>query len=166
MQAVSAAESLIPVVRSLISQGFLVTAAPEAAQAALDSYAALLKHLSWVHPQFYNNGPNAVTTPYLPPSTLWPTPWTVTDWQDSKGNATFWAGVLNAIATADGLRANQTGMLIPATAAAAGSYNHWDIAKLLDEVRAASLRHVGCWAVAYDHQNKYLFATTMGKLNE
>ena len=78
----------------------------------------------------------------------------------------FWAGVLNAIATADGLRANQTGMLIPATAAAAGSYNQWDIAKLLDEVRAASLRHVGCWAVAYDHQNQYLFATTMGKLNE
>jgi hypothetical protein len=34
-------------------------------------------------------------------------------------------------------------MLIPATAAAAGSYNQWDIAKLLDEVRAASLRHVG-----------------------
>ena len=82
-QAVAAATSLIPVIKSLVSSGMLVTAAPEvarnvavmlllaycvvqAAQGPLEAYKGMLQYLTWVHPQFYNNGPNAVTTPYLP----------------------------------------------------------------------------------------------------
>lgn len=121
---VSNANSLIPVVTSLIGSGKFVTAAPEASQGPLDAYKPLLSHLSWVHPQFYNNGPNSVTNPYLPSPDLWPTPWTVTDWQDEKNGTAFWAGVLGAIGTADGLTHAQLGMLISCTPAAAGSYNH------------------------------------------
>ena len=81
--AVASAASLSSVITSLISDhGKVVTAAPEAAQGPLDNYASILPLLCWVHPQYYNNGPNAVTTPYVPSADLWPTPWTVTDWQD------------------------------------------------------------------------------------
>ena len=64
--AVASAASLSSVITSLISDhGKVVTAAPEAAQGPLDNYASILPLLSWVHPQYYNNGPNAVTTPYV-----------------------------------------------------------------------------------------------------
>ena len=158
--SLSAAASLVPVVDALTKQGMTVTAAPEAAQSSLDAYAALLPHLSWVHPQFYNNGPNAVTTPYVPPPSLWPTPWTVHDWQAESGGQAFWAGVLTAIANHSGVAAAAQGMLIPATAAAAGSYNNWDIDKLAAQVATARIARVGCWAVAYDHTQAWKFAAT------
>jgi len=79
---VAAAAMLSDIITNLTSSNKLVTAAPEAAQNVLDAYALILPLMSWVHPQFYNNGPNAVTTPYLPPAELWPTPWTVMDWQE------------------------------------------------------------------------------------
>jgi chitinase len=164
-QAVSAATSLVPVIKALTSQGKLVTAAPEAAQYSLTAYADMLQYLSWVHPQFYNNGPNAITTPFLPPADLWPTPWTVTSWQDEKNNTAFWGGVVAAIASAEELSLAQQGMLIPATPAAASQYNNWDIAKLATEVGWSGIQHVGTWAVAYDNKNSWLFAKTMGQLN-
>lgn len=165
-QAVAAATSLIPVIKSLVSSGMLVTAAPEAAQGPLEAYKGMLQYLTWVHPQFYNNGPNAVTTPYLPSADLWPTPWTVSDWQNTKNNTAFWAGVLDAIGVAAGLHPEQLGMLIPSTPSAASSYNHWDIQALAQQVTWANIKHVGNWALAYDRKNGYEFATTMGKLNE
>eukprot|EP01062_Namystynia_karyoxenos_P030869 TRINITY_DN22968_c0_g1_i1.p1 TRINITY_DN22968_c0_g1~~TRINITY_DN22968_c0_g1_i1.p1 ORF type:complete len:417 (+),score=126.91 TRINITY_DN22968_c0_g1_i1:93-1253(+) len=161
--AVSSAKSLIPVVQSLTKAGKVVTAAPEAAQSPLGGYVDLLQHLTWVHPQFYNNGPNGVTDPYVPPG--WPQPWTVSDWQAERGGQSFWAGVLGAIAKHDGLSQQQQGMLIPATRAAAGSYNNWDIAKLASEVKAAGIGHVGCWAIAYDNTQGWKFAKTLGALN-
>jgi chitinase len=164
-QAVSAASSLIPVIKSLTQRGLVVTAAPEAAQGPLVAYQTMLSYLTWVHPQFYNNGPNAVTTPFLPSADLWPTPWTVHDWQDEKNNTAFWSGVLEAIGTASLLNDNQLGMLIPATPSAASQYNNWDIAKLAKEVAWARVGHVGCWAVAYDNQNNYEFAKAMGALS-
>lgn len=164
--AVSAAGSLIPVVASLVSKGKVVTAAPEASQMPLDAYKKLLPHLTWVHPQFYNNGPNGVTNPYVPDATLWPTPWTVTDWQAESAGASFWAGVLSAIAAADGLHSEQQGMLVPATASAASSYNRWDIDKLASQVEKAGVRHVGTWAIAYDHQQAWKLAEALGSLND
>jgi chitinase len=163
-QTVSAATSLIPVIKSLVTQGLTVTAAPEAAQYSLVAYQDILSYLSWVHPQFYNNGPNAITAPFLPSADLWPTPWTVTTWQDDKNSTSFWGGVLQAIGTASGLRPDQLGMLIPATPSAASQYNNWNIAQLGTEVTWSGIQHVGCWAIAYDKQNKWEFALTMGQL--
>ena len=47
-----------------------------------------------------------------------------------------------------------------ATAAAAGSYNNWDIDKLAAQVATARIARVGCWAVAYDHTQAWKFAAT------
>ena len=163
--AVSAATSLVPVVTKLVSRGVTVTAAPEAAQGPLVAYNhGLLKALSWVHPQFYNNGPNAVTTPYVPPASLWPTPWTVHNWQAESAGHSFWAGVLAAIGDAAGLAPSQLGMLVPATPGAASSYNNWDIDLLRQQVQAANVTHVGTWAIAYDHKQSWKLAETLGKL--
>lgn len=164
--SVSAATSLVPVVASFVSKGKVMTAAPEASQTPLNAYKKLLPHLSWVHPQFYNNGPNGVAAPYVPDATLWPTPWTVTDWQAESGGESFWAGVLAAIAKADGLTQAQQGMLVPATASAAGSYNHWDIEKLASQVKSARVSHVGTWAIAYDHAQGWKLAEALGSLND
>ena len=161
------AATLVGVVKSLrASPGIIVTAAPEAAQSSLVPYEKLVPHLTWVHPQFYNNGPNAVTVPFVPNATLWPTPWTVTNWQAESHGHAFWAGVLGAIGTENNLTASQLGMLVPATPQAASQYNNWDIALLAKQVRAAQVRHVGCWAIAYDHKNAYRFAKSMGALND
>ena len=167
--AVAGASSLIPVVRDMVANGHVVTAAPEAAQGPLVAYNnGLLKELTWVHPQFYNNGPNAVTDPFLPDPKLWPTPWTVHDWQaeasSPAGAVSFWAGVLGAIGEAASLRPEQLGMLLPATSAAASSYNTWDIAKLKEQVASAGVSHVGTWAIAYDHTQGWKLAETLGAL--
>jgi len=164
--SVSSASSLVPVIQSLTSSGKIVTAAPEASQSPLNAYVDMLKYLSWVHPQFYNNGPNGVTTPYVPDASLWPTPWTVTDWQAHSGGESFWGGVLKAVGKASGLPDSKLGMLIPATRMAAGSYNNWDVAKLAQEVSAAGVTHVGTWAIAYDNAQGYKFAKAMGALNQ
>jgi len=164
--AVSGAASLIPVIQSLIKSGKIVTAAPEASLGPLKAYQGILKYLTWVHPQFYNNGPNSVDKPFLPSPLLWPKPWEVTDWQDEKNNTAFWAGVLDAIGTASNCQQSQLGMLVPASRSAAGSYNNWNFNKLKQEVIWAKIRHVGTWAIAYDNQQGYKFAHTMASINE
>jgi chitinase len=165
--AIGGASTMLSVIQSFVSSGKIVTAAPEASQGPLNAYQKILSALTWVHPQFYNNPPNGVTDPWLPPSSLWPTPWTVSDWQaqEPKNSSAFWAGVLGAIGTHTSLKATQLGMLIPATPNAAGSQNHWDIALLQKQARAAGVRAVGCWAIAYDNSNGWKFAEAMGALN-
>jgi len=162
--AVHAAASLVPVIKSLTSKGKVVTAAPEAAQGPLTAYKDMLKHLTWVHPQFYNNGPNAVAHPFLPSASRWPKPWTVKDWQDESNNESFWAGVLGAIGVAANVPKHKQGMLVPATAAAAGNNNHWNIHKLVHQVRQAGVKHVGTWAIAYDKTQNWKFAKALGSL--
>merc|ERR1711937_529927 len=124
----------------------------------------MLKYLTWVHPQFYNNGPNGVTTPFVPSASLWPTPWTVTNWQQESSGQSFWAGVLGAIGHAGSLPKASQGMLIPATPAAAGNNNHWDIDKLVSQVRNAGVTHVGTWAIAYDKTQDWKLAKALGSL--
>lgn len=162
--AVAAATSLVPVIQSLTSRGKVVTAAPEAAQGPLVAYKDMLKYLTWVHPQFYNNGPNAVTDPFVPNATRWPTPWTVTDWQQESSDESFWAGVLGAIGDAASLPQASLGMLIPATTSAAGNHNNWDIDKLVAQVSKAGVTHVGTWAVAYDKTQDWKLAKALGAL--
>ena len=162
---VQESSTMVSVVKLLISRGYVVTAAPEAAQSSLVPYEAIVPLLTWVHPQFYNNGPNAVTTPFLPNATLWPTPWTVSDWQAESQGESFWGGVLSAIGSVNKLTSSQLGMLIPTTTKAASQYNNWDISKLVDQVRTSGISHVGTWAIAYDNANKWNFAKSMGKLN-
>ena len=77
----------------------------------------------------------------------------------------FWAGVLAAIGTVAGCSAPQLGMLMPATPAAAGAQNHWDIDKLADQVRAAGVPHVGTWALAYDNTQDWKLAKAISALN-
>lgn len=158
------ASSLLSVVDELTQMGKVVTAAPEAAYGPLVAYKELLSHLTWVHPQFYNNGPNAVMAPYVPSASLWPKPWTVRDWQAESGGEAFWAGVLEAIANVSSLKASQLGMLIPATTSAAGSYNQWDIELLAKQVAAAGVTHVGTWAVAYDNTQDWKLGRASGEL--
>jgi len=163
--AVAAASSLVPVIKSLTSRGKVVTAAPEASQSPLDAYKGILSELTWVHPQFYNNGPNSITTPWVPDATLWPTPWTVTDWQQETSGHSFWGDVIGQIGKETGLSQSQLGMLLPATRAAAGSYNNWDVNKLVREVSAAGVTHVGTWAIAYDNTQNWKLAEALGAIN-
>jgi len=162
--AVSGATSLIPVIKSLTSNGKVVTAAPEAAQGPLTSYKEIMQYLSWVHPQFYNNGPNAVAAPFTPNATRWPRPWTVSDWQTERDGESFWAGVLSAIGTATNVPKQNQGMLIPATPSGASNNNHWDIDKLVSQVKAAGVQHVGTWAIAYDNTQGWKLAKALGSL--
>merc|ERR1711865_1278318 len=146
------------------SRGKVVTAAPEAAQGPLMAYKDMLKYLTWVHPQFYNNGPNSVTDPFVPSPSLWPTPWTVRDWQEESSSESFWAGVLGAMGDAAAVPKASQGMLIPATPAAAGNNNNWDIDKLVSQVHSAGVTHVGTWAIAYDNTQNWKFAEALGAL--
>eukprot|EP01083_Nonionella_stella_P157027 509191_1 len=74
------------VTKSLISKGYWVVAAPEAARGPLNSYKSIMKSLTWLHPQFYNNGPNSVAaTRWVPPYRSKPKVWYATppgNWQD------------------------------------------------------------------------------------
>lgn len=162
--SVGSASSLLSVVDTLTKMGKIVTAAPEAAYGPLVAYEELLPHLSWVHPQFYNNGPNAVMTPFVPPASLWPTPWTVRDWQDESKGQAFWAGVLDAIGNVSNLTTSQLGMLIPATSSAAGNNNQWDEELLAKQVKAAGVTHVGTWAVAYDNTQDWKLGRALERL--
>lgn len=152
---VASASSLAPVIRQLRALGFVVSAAPEAAQGPLSAYEDILPLLDYLTPQFYNNAPNAVKTPFIPIDTAaWPEPWAVTDWQEESGDEAFWAAVLKQTCSLHELDTPAAqGMLIPATPNAAGNNNVWDIALLQAQVRAADVRHVGTWAFAYDYEN-------------
>lgn len=166
--SVSAAATLVSVIQSLTSKGKIVTAAPEAAQSPLTAYKDMLKYLTWVHPQFYNNPPNAVTTPWTPTDTSkWPTPWSVSSWQadDPAGDEGYWGAVLKQIGVEAGLKQGQLGMLYPASTKAAGAQNNWDVEKLAQQVQEAGVTHVGNWALAYDREEGWKGAIALGKLN-
>lgn len=167
--SVGAAGTLVAVIQSLTGRGKIVTAAPEAAQGPLGGYKDMLKYLTWVHPQFYNNPPNAVTTPWIPTDTdKWPTPWSEGSWQaeDSLGQGeSFWGAVLQQIGQQTGLKQSQLGMLFPASPKAAGAQNNWDVEKLAKQVAKAGVTHVGNWALAYDREVGWKAAMALGKLN-
>jgi len=158
--------NLLPVVKSLTSKNMVVTAAPEASVSPLGAYQDILKELTWVHPQFYNNPPTAVAAPWLPPTTDWPTPWTVKSWQaENKNGEGYWAAVLKAIGGHTSLEQSQLGMCFPATIQAASTYNDWDVDKLAKQVAQSGVTHVATWALAYDHAQNWQAAQALGKLN-
>ncbi len=163
--AVQSAGLLIDVIVQLRKGGYLVTAAPEAAQTPLNAYQSIIPLLDWIHPQFYNNGPNAVTLPWVPGGDC--KFWLATDWQGSQCDSiTNWVLVLRTMQSHLGLTHDQLGMLFPTTPAAAGSYNNWDIQLLAKQVREYEITHVGTWAIAYDHTIDYAFAKAIAGLME
>jgi len=157
--AVSAADTLGPAITYLMNNGYTVTAAPEAAQHPLDHYKGILPQISWVHPQFYNNAPNAVTTPWIPGD--WCNP---RDWQNSCGGTPAWVGVLQQITGHLGMDASTQGMLIPTTRSAASNNNNWDIGLLKRQVEASGITHVGTWAIAYDNTINYAFSRAIASI--
>ena len=44
-------------------------------------------------------------------------------------------------------------------------HHQYDIAKLAQEVAYANVTHVGTWAIAYDNEQDWTFAETLGALN-
>jgi|GEM_PF-2560906 len=162
--SVQSANLLIDVIVKLKTDGYLVTAAPEAAQTPLNAYQSIIPLLDWVHPQFYNNGPNSVAIPWVPEDCDF---WLATDWQKRQcSGIPNWVLVLQTMQTHLQLTHDQLGMLFPTTPSAAGSYNNWDIQLLADQVKEYEIRHAGTWAIAYDHTIDYAFAKAMGALME
>lgn len=168
--SVASANTLIDVIKKLRKQGYLVTGAPEAAQTPLNAYASIIPLLDWVHPQFYNNPPNAVTVPYepkfngsgfTPPPSKWYEP-TPKDY-DYEGQP-YWLAVLETTSTHFGLQDSQKGMLIPTTPKAAGTQNDWDIDTLKAQIEQSKVRRVGTWAIAYDNEIGYKFAKAMASI--
>jgi len=164
---VSSASSLVPVINRLRAAGKIVSAAPEAAQGPLTAYGDILPLLDYLTPQFYNNPPNAVTTPFIPTDrTKWAQPWVVSNWATESAGEAYWFAVLNQTCNLHGLSSlHQQGMLVPATPNAAGNNNIWDMDVLKTAVEASGVRHVGTWAFAYDWENSWKFAQTIGSLN-
>jgi len=164
--ALAGASTVAAVVEALRARCFLIGAAPEAAQGPLNAYKELLHDLSWVHPQFYNNGPNAVTAPWTGNSEG-TTPrnigWNPTKiWQDTCSTCPpkepFWYTILENIGFVGKLDHSQIGMLVPATTLAAGNNNIWDYAKLAANVEKLGVKHVGTWAIGHDATKNYQFA--------
>ena len=154
--------SLTEVITYLMNHGYLVTAAPEAAQSSLNAYESIIPLLSWVHPQFYNNPPNAVTVPWIPAGCAF---WLAIEWQEKQcDNIANWVLVLQTMASYLGLTPDRLGMLMPTTPSAAGSYNDWDIQLLAKQVEENNVKHVGTWAIAYDHTIDYAFVKTIASL--
>lgn len=164
-KAVAGAGLLVEVIKALRGSGYLVTAAPEAAQTPLNAYESILPLLDWVHPQFYNNGPNAVTVPWIPGGDC--RFWEATDWQASQcDDITNWVLVLQTMQSYLEMSQGQMGMLFPATPQAAGSYNNWDVTLLAEQVKKYGIQHVGTWDVTYDKIAGYAFAKAVAALME
>jgi len=151
-------EKNIAAFRQLKSEGFVLCAAPEAAQVPLNAYRPILADLDWVHPQFYNNPPNAVTTPFVPQYE------SHANWQ-TPSNQPWWLVTMDTTATLVGMSANARGIAIPATSQAAGSYNNWDLNLLASQVRMGDIRNVATWALGYDKTNNWQLAQTIAALN-
>jgi len=167
--AVAEAHTLTATIEYLVAEHYTVTAAPEAAQGPLNAYQGILPKIDWVHPQFYNNGPNAVTTPWTPPFTCWQSP--PRDWQDISpdcytvpADTPWWVAVMDQTATHLGMAKDARGMLMPATTQAAGNNNDWDIPLLKTQMISSGIKHVGTWAIAYDNKNNYEFAKSMASI--
>jgi chitinase len=151
-------EKNIGAFRQLKNEGFVLCAAPEAAQGPLTAYRLILADLDWVHPQFYNNPPNAVTTPFVPQyesHATWQTP----------SNQPWWLVTMDTTANLVGMSANARGIAIPATPQAAGNNNNWDLNLLASQVRLGDIRNVATWALGYDKTNNWQLAQTIAALN-
>jgi chitinase len=167
--AVESASTLVNVIRKLRNKKYTVVASPEAAQGPLTAYADILPLLDYWHPQFYNNGPNAVTIPFTPKLTgAWSSP--PKTWQGATPSGyqgqgkPWWVSVLKTTSDLYKLKPGQRGMLIPATTNAAGNNNNWNIALLKDQVQANGITHVGTWAIAYDKSQGWKFAKAMAQI--
>jgi len=157
--AIQFVEKNIEAFRSLKNEGFVLCAAPEAAQSPLTAYRPILKDLDWVHPQFYNNPPNAVTTPFVPSFQNQP------DWQ-TPSEMPWWLVTMDTTASLVGMSANQRGLAIPATNQAAGSFNNWDLNLLAAQIRVGDIRNVATWALGYDKTNAWALAQVIAALND
>ena len=112
--------------------------------------------------QCFRFPPNAVIEPWIPNNCSFSS---ATDWQERQcDDIANWALVLQTMASYLGLTSDRVGMLMPATTSAAGSYNDWDIQLLAQQVEENNIRHVGTWAIAYDHTIDYAFAKTIASL--
>jgi len=157
--AIQFVEKNIEAFRSLKNEGFVLCAAPEAAQSPLTAYRPILKDLDWVHPQFYNNPPNAVTTPFVPSFQNQP------DWQ-TPSEMPWWLVTMDTTASLVGMSANQRGLAIPATNQAAGSFNNWDLNLLAAQIRVGDIRNIATWALGYDKTNAWALAQVIAALND
>ena len=118
-------------------------AAPVPTWAVMGSHLPIVKHLSWIHPQFYNNKPNSVDGPRLPPPDPRPTPWTVRNWQAKSQGRSFWAGIGDLTMNTAELPTEARGMLIPVTCDAASVYNTWNITLSKKQVINSKVFNVG-----------------------
>lgn len=132
--------------------GYIMTAAPEAAQYPMNAYQSLLPLLTWVHPQFYNNPPNAIIPPFSPADS-----WKYHDWQQDG----FWAEVMDTTAEYLHLSPSQRGVAVPASTEAAGSYNNWDFDMLAKTMLDHGIKNVATWALAYDHKDGWKLANAV-----
>jgi len=155
---IKAVQQNIGAFRALKAEGFVLSAAPEAAQGPLNAYRAILPDLDWVHPQFYNNPPSAVTVPFVPKYESHAT------WQD-PAEMPWWLVTMDTTANLVGMKPNQRGVAIPATPMAAGNNNHWDLELLAAQIRVGDIRHVATWALGYDKINNWKLAVIITKLN-
>merc|ERR1712113_836888 len=112
-----------------------------------------------VHPQFYNNPPNAVTTLFVPSFQNHP------DWQ-TPSEMPWWLVTMDTTASLVGMSANQRGLAIPATNQAAGSFNNCDLNLLAAQIRKGDIRHVATWALGYDKTNAWALAQVIASLND
>jgi len=156
--AVQFVEKNIGAFLQLKSEGFVLCAAPEAAQGPLSAYRSILADLDWVHPQFYNNPPNAVTVPFVPQFE------NHADWQ-SPASSPWWLVTMDTTANLVGMAPTQRGIAIPATPSAAGNNNNWDLNLLASQVRLGDIRNVATWALGYDKENDWALANVIAALN-
>eukprot|EP01083_Nonionella_stella_P090979 254296_1 len=165
--------SFVLTIETLMFQGYLVTAGPEAAPSSLDAYSSIIPKLSWVHPQYYNNPPDSVYlsvySPEWAPDVSFPD--IPESWQDSghpgfavPDGQPWWASVLDRISNHSGLASDQRALLVPASLLAAGTHNNWDFQRLVEQVRDSGLKHIGCWAIEYDIRQNYNFSRTVASL--
>lgn len=157
--AIQFVEKNIAAFLQLKSEGFVLSAAPEAAQGPLTAYRPILADLDWVHPQFYNNPPNAVTVPFVPQFENQAT------WQ-SPADMPWWLVTMDTTANLVGMTSQQRGIAIPATPLAAGNNNQWDLNLLAAQIRVGDIRNVATWALGYDKQNGWALANVIAALND
>jgi hypothetical protein len=167
--ALSGGDTVGEVLVGLKAKGYVLAAAPEAAQGPLNAYENVIPHLTYIHPQFYNNGPNAVAAPYLPTGLSWPWSYPAT-WEEavtgdnSYTDQPWWLTILERVGELRGLSYPQLGMLVPATTLAAGNNNVWNYDLLAQDIAKHNIQHVGSWAIGHDATKDYQFAKAMGAI--
>jgi len=168
--ALAGGDTVGEVLVGLKDAGYVLAAAPEAAQGPLNAYANVIPHLTYLHPQFYNNGPNAVAGTYLPTELTWPWSYPATWEEPIDGDQScctdqpWWLTILERVGELRGLSYSQLGMLVPATTLAAGNNNVWDYDLLAEDIKKHNIGHVGTWAIGHDATEDYQFAKAMGDI--